>query len=160
MLKNYSSFTKKEIINAFYRLQLRLWIIIILLLLGIAYVSYGIYTIYTIDNKFIFLFFGIAFITLSIALAIIPYFMSLKANKDLIDIDYELTFYDSYFEVIIKKGNEIKESSINYNDIYKMVKKGNIFYIYLEKDKAIILKLNNFNEDDRFNFLNLMKGIR
>lgn len=160
MLKNYSSFTKKEIINAFYRLQLRLWIIIILLLLGIAYVSYGIYTIYTIDNKFIFLFFGIAFITLSIALAIIPYFMSLKANKDLIDIDYDLTFYDSYFEVIIKKGNEIKESSINYNDIYKMVKKGNIFYIYLEKDKAIILKLNNFREDDRFNFLNLMKGIR
>lgn len=160
MLKNYSSFTKKEIINAFYRLQLRLWIIIILLLLGIAYISYGIYTIYTIDNKFIFLFFGIAFITLSIALAIIPYFMSLKANKDLIDIDYDLTFYDSYFEVIIKKGNEIKESSINYNDIYKMVKKGNIFYIYLEKDKAIILKLNNFNEDDRFNFLNLMKGIR
>ena len=160
MLKNYSSFTKKEIINAFYRLQLRLWIIIILLLLGIAYISYGIYTIYTIDNKFIFLFLGIAFITLSIALAIIPYFMSLKANKDLIDIDYDLTFYDSYFEVIIKKGNEIKESSINYNDIYKMVKKGNIFYIYLEKDKAIILKLNNFREDDRFNFLNLMKGIR
>lgn len=160
MLKNYSSFTKKEIINAFFKLQLRIWLIIVLLLLGIAYIVYGAYTIYIALNKYIFIFFGISFITIAIVLIILPYFMALRANKGLIDIEYDLSFYDSYFDVVIKKENEVKELSVDYSNIYKLTRKGNIFYIYLEKEKAILLKLNSFNEDDKIKFLNLMKGIR
>ena len=157
-MKNYSSFTKQEIIKAFVRLQLKIWLIIILFILGIAYISYGIYTIYINDYKFIFLFSGIGFITLSIGLIIIPYILAYKSNK-IDDIDYELTFYDSYFDIVIKKGIERQESSIDYKDIYKKIKKGNYYFIYIDKIQAIIIKLNGFSDEDKIKFLELMRRI-
>ncbi|MBR4496638.1 MAG: YcxB family protein [Acholeplasmatales bacterium] len=159
MLKNYSSFTKKEIINAFFKLQLRLWLILVLVLVGIAYVSYGIYTIVIVEVNFVFLFAGISFLTIAIALAIIPYVLAYKANKEVSDIEYELVFYDDYFDIKIKKGLELKESSIEYKNILKKVRKGDIFYIYINRNQAILLKLSSFNENDKESFLNLMKGI-
>ncbi len=159
MLKNYSSFTKKEIINAFQRLQLRLWLILVLAIVGIAYVSYGIYSIFNNDYQFIFLFAGIGFITVSVALGIIPYIIAYRANKDTLDIEYDLTFYDTYFDISIIRGNERHESSIEYKDIYKKIKKGDIFYIYINKNQAVLLKLSGFNnEEDKESFLKLMEG--
>ena len=159
-LKNYSSFSKKEIIKAFGNLQQKLWLSIIIALVGISYIVYGIYTIIINDYEFIFLFAGIGFITVSIALYVIPIIMANKANKEMIDIDYEMTFYDNYFDVVIKKGTERQESSIDYKDIYRLVRKSNIFYIYLNKNQAILLKLDSFTVEDKTDFLNLMKGIR
>jgi len=159
-LKNYSSFTKKEIVNAFCRLQQKIWLSIIIFILGITYIAYGIYTIINNDYKFIFLFAGIGFIAVSLALIVIPYFLALKANKDINGIDYELSFYDEFFDLKIKKENEIKESSIEYKNIYKTIRKGNIFYIYIDKLHAVLLKLSEFDESERIMFLELMKGIR
>ncbi len=158
MIKNYSSFSKKEIINAFMRLQLRLWLVILLGLVGFAYIIYGVYTIVNNDYEFIFLFGGIGFISVSIALGIIPYIIAYKANKNATDIDYELTFYDTYFDVAIKKGVDRQESSIEYKDIFKKIKKGNIFYIYLNQNQAILVKLDGFNEEEKAKFLELMGG--
>ena len=160
MLKNNSSFSKKEIIYAFFKLQFKLWLIILLALVGLSYVGYGIYTIVNNDYEYIFLFAGIGFITVSIALAILPYILALHANKNQQDIDYELAFYDSYFDIVIKKELERQESSIDYKDIYRTIKKGNFFYIYINKTQAIILKLDGFSEEDKDKFLKLMEGIR
>ncbi len=159
MLKNYSSFTKKEIINAFFKLQLRLWLILVLVLVGIAYIAYGVYTLIVIESNFLFLFVGIAFITIAVALAIIPYILAYKANKEVTDIEYELDFYNDYFDIKIKKGLEIKESSIEYKNILKKVQKGDIYYIYINRNQAVLLRLSSFNNDDKESFLNLMKGI-
>ncbi len=159
MLKNYSSFTKKEIINAFFKLQLRLWLILVLVLVGIAYIAYGVYTLIVIESNFLFLFVGIAFITIAVALAIIPYILAYKANKEVTDIEYELDFYNDYFDIKIKKGLEIKESSIEYKNILKKVQKGAIYYIYINRNQAVLLRLSSFNNDDKESFLNLMKGI-
>ena len=158
MLKNYSSFTKKEIINAFFKLQLRLWLILVLVLVGIAYIAYGAYTLIAIESNFLFLFVGIAFLTIAIALAIIPYILAYKANKDVSDIEYELDFYNDYFDIKIKRGLEIKESSIEYKNILKKVQKGDIYYIYINRNQAVLLRLSSFNNDDKESFLNLMKG--
>ena len=158
MLKNYSSFTKKEIINAFFKLQLRLWLILVLVLVGIAYIAYGVYTLIVIESNFLFLFVGIAFITIAVALAIIPYILAYKANKEVTDIEYELDFYNDYFDIKIKKGLEIKESSIEYKNILKKVQTGDIYYIYINRNQAVLLRLSSFNNDDKESFLNLMKG--
>lgn len=160
MLKNNSSFTKKEIIYAFWKLNFKLWLIILLGAVGFIYVGYGIYSIINNDYDYIFLFGGIGFITISISLAIIPYVIASKANKNASSIDYELEFYDSYFNIVIKKELERQESSIDYKDIYRIIKKGNIFYIYLNKTQAVLLKLDSFNQNDKLEFLKLMEGIR
>ena len=158
-IKNYSSFSKKEIIKAFRKVQERLIINIILILIGISYIAYGIYTIYTLDYKFIFLFAGISFITISIALYAIPFVFSYNANKNILNIEYDLTFYDTYFEVFIIKNLERSELSFNYTNIYKKIKKGNFYYIYINQKEAIILKLDSFKGNDKLKFLEFMKGI-
>ena len=123
-LKNYSSFTKKEIVNAFCRLQQKIWLSIIIFILGIAYIAYGIYTIINNDYKFIFLFAGIGFIAVSLALVVIPYFLALKANKDINGIDYELSYADNIHAgsaviTISGKGNYTGSITKNFTIVKK-----------------------------------------
>lgn len=77
----------------------------------------------------------------------------LKSKKISEGRDITFNFYDHHFEV----SNESNISKLNYRHIYRIFETDKFFYIYIDKNYALILRKDGFSIGNSIEFSDFLK---
>lgn len=72
-------------------------------------------------------------------------------NEDF-NLEYEYTFNDKDFNVLITKNEMSKEITYEYRNLVRVVEKNSNLYIFVNKSSAFAVDKNGFSFEDKHNF--------